>query len=56
MSNALQNGGKNEHSKLNFLLATDRRSKKGWMGGEPICSCAKINFSLLFKDVRVALV
>ena len=42
--------------KLNFLLATDRRSKKGWMGGEPFCSCAKINFSLLFKDVRVALV
>ena len=53
---------------ISFQRPTDAVRRDGWvggwvgevvrpeMGGEPICSCVKINFSLLFKDVRVALV
>ena len=49
---------------ISFQRPTDA-VRRGWwvgevvrpeMGGEPIGSCVKINFSLLFKDVRVALV
>ena len=49
---------------ISFQRLTDAVRRDGWvgevvrpeMGGEPICSCVKINFFLLFKDVRVALV